>query len=93
MPGRAAAVAAALGAAVAAPVPALPAAAWACASCIASAYGDRTFNWAYVGLILMPFALVVVVGGLLAWRYRAARRGGAPAAAPARGDFATKETT
>ena len=44
-----------------------PRAAAACAACIASAYGDRTFNWAYVLLILAPFALVIVVGAVLAW--------------------------
>lgn len=43
----------------------VPAAAEACASCIASAYGDRTYNWPYVFLILVPFALVAVIGGVL----------------------------
>lgn len=43
----------------------LPAAAEACASCIASAYGDRTYNWPYVFLILLPFAVGAVIGGVL----------------------------
>lgn len=42
-----------------------PAAAEACASCIASAYGDRTYNWPYVFLILLPFAVGAVIGGVL----------------------------
>jgi hypothetical protein len=39
----------------------------ACASCIASAYGDRSFNWAYGALMLAPFVLIIVVGGVLGW--------------------------
>ena len=39
----------------------------ACATCISSAFGDRTFNWAYVGLMLLPFVIVAVVGCVLAW--------------------------
>jgi MFS family permease len=42
-----------------------PAAAEACASCISSAYGDRTYSWPYVFLILVPFAVGVVVGAVL----------------------------
>ena len=38
-----------------------------CATCISSAFGDRTFNWAYVGLMLLPFLVVAVVGCVLAW--------------------------
>jgi hypothetical protein len=45
----------------------LPRLAEACASCISSAYGDRTYNWAYIGLLLMPFAVAVVIGGVFAW--------------------------
>ncbi|OGL04259.1 MAG: hypothetical protein A3E31_03790 [Candidatus Rokubacteria bacterium RIFCSPHIGHO2_12_FULL_73_22] len=44
-----------------------PRAALACATCIASGYGDRTFNWAYAVLMGLPFALLLVVGGVLAW--------------------------
>jgi hypothetical protein len=46
-----------------------PRAAWACATCVASAYGDRTFNWAFLGLILMPFVVGVGIGGVFAARY------------------------
>jgi hypothetical protein len=44
-----------------------PAVAAACAACVSSAYGDRTFNWAYGGLLLTPFVVAVVVGGVLSW--------------------------
>ncbi len=61
-----------------APVPA-----FACASCLFSAYGDRTFNWAMLGLILMPF---VVTGGFAAgfWVRYARVRATAMVAAGAR---------
>ena len=39
----------------------------ACASCVASAYGDRGFNWAYLMLLVMPFLVLCVIGGILAW--------------------------
>ena len=45
----------------------LPRTASACPSCISSAYGDRTFNWAYIGLLVMPFLVGIVIGGILAW--------------------------
>ncbi|HXG17211.1 MAG TPA: hypothetical protein VNK50_13245 [Calidithermus sp.] len=52
-----------------------PAAAAACPTCIASAYGDRTFNWAYLGLLLAPVAVAVVIGGVLAaFHYRSKER-------------------
>ena len=44
-----------------------PSRALACATCIAAGYGDRTFNWAYAALMGLPFALVLAVGGALAW--------------------------
>jgi hypothetical protein len=51
-----------------------PALAAACATCVSSAFGDRSYNWAYLGLILMPFALTAVVGVIVAvrmgWRPR-----------------------
>ena len=50
----------------------MPGAAWACATCVASAYGDRTFNWAFIGLILMPFAVALGIAAVLAARYYAA---------------------
>lgn len=38
-----------------------------CATCISSAFGDRTFNWAYVVLLLLPFAVTATIAGVLAW--------------------------
>ena len=34
----------------------VPAAAEACASCISSPFGDQSYNWPYLVLILVPFA-------------------------------------
>jgi hypothetical protein len=44
-----------------------PRAAAACATCISSGFGDRSFAWAYIGLILMPFAVGVPIVVTLAW--------------------------
>ena len=44
----------------------LPAAAEACATCISSPYGDRTYNWPYLLLILLPFGVALVISGVLA---------------------------
>jgi hypothetical protein len=44
-----------------------PGVAAACATCVSSAYGDRTFNWAYGGLLLAPFVVAVVVAAVLGW--------------------------
>jgi hypothetical protein len=59
----------------------VPAPAWACATCIGSAYGDRTFNWAYFGLLLMPFVVGVGIAAVFGtlycsahWRARSSRR-------------------
>lgn len=47
-----------------------PRAAWACATCVSSAYGDRTFNWAFLGLLLMPFVVMAGIAGSFAcWYY------------------------
>ncbi|HXG04873.1 MAG TPA: hypothetical protein VNO23_15850 [Candidatus Binatia bacterium] len=51
---------------VAALVAAWPGLAWACPTCISAAYGDRTFNWAYLGLLLAPLGVAVIIGGVLA---------------------------
>ena len=51
----------------------LPGVAAACPSCLSSAYGDRTFNWAFLGLILMPFVVAGAIGGVLLYTYRSAR--------------------
>jgi hypothetical protein len=44
-----------------------PRTAAACATCISSGYGDRSFTWAYLGLILMPFVIAVAIVAVLAW--------------------------
>lgn len=44
-----------------------PAVASACPACLSSAYGDRTYNWAFLGLLLMPFLIFAVIGSVLAW--------------------------
>jgi hypothetical protein len=43
----------------------LPAAAEACASCIATPFGDRSYNWPYLVLILVPFGLGTVIGAVM----------------------------
>ena len=40
----------------------VPAMAEACATCIGSPFGDRTYNWPYLGLIVLPFAVAAVIG-------------------------------
>lgn len=47
----------------------LPDVAAACATCLATAYGDRTYNWAFLGLLLMPFLIAGTIGGILLYRY------------------------
>jgi hypothetical protein len=54
----------ALGAAV---VILLPAAAEACATCVSTPYGDRSYNWPYLFLILLPFVVATVIAGVIAW--------------------------
>jgi hypothetical protein len=44
-----------------------PRVALACATCIASPFGDRTYNWAHLGLLALPFALVAVVVGVFVY--------------------------
>jgi len=48
----------------------VPAVAEACATCIASAYGDRTFNWAFLSLLLVPFMIGAGIGTVLFVSYR-----------------------
>ena len=43
-----------------------PATVEACATCIASPYGDRTYSWPYLMLILLPFVVAAVIAGVLA---------------------------
>jgi hypothetical protein len=45
----------------------VPAVALACPTCVSSAFGDRTYNWAYLGLLVMPFVVTAVVGAIIAW--------------------------
>ena len=44
-----------------------PSTASACAMCLTSAYGDRSFNWAFVGFMLTPFVVLGALVGALAW--------------------------
>jgi hypothetical protein len=81
--------AATIGAGVVALVLASAGAALACPTCISSAYGDRTFNWAYLWLFTLPFAISATIGGILAWR--AGIRPRLPRIAPRA--HGTKETT
>ena len=48
----------------------LPRLAAACATCLSSPYGDRTYNWAFLGLLLMPFVTAAVIGGVLVLAHR-----------------------
>jgi hypothetical protein len=59
----AAALAAWLGAAVLG----APLAASACATCVSSGFGDRSYTFAYLGLLLMPFVVAVAIVVTLAW--------------------------
>ena len=43
-----------------------PRSVWACATCIASPFGDQTSTWPYLGLILLPFVLLAAVFGAIA---------------------------
>ncbi len=44
-----------------------PRAARACATCISSPFGDQTYNWPYLGLIRLPFGLIVAIAGILGY--------------------------
>lgn len=44
-----------------------------CAVCLDSAYGSRTFNWAFAGLMLTPFVLAGGLLGGVAWVCHRAR--------------------
>ena len=44
----------------------LPTAVEACATCISSPFGDRTYGWPYLLLILLPFVVAAVIGTVLA---------------------------
>jgi len=70
-----------------------PAVALGCPGCLSTAYGDRTFNWAFVGLLLMPFLLAAAIGGLLACVYFRSRSRRRLAATGVSGDYQPEETT
>ena len=44
-----------------------PRSALACATCIASPFGDQTYTWPYLGLILLPFGLIAAIVGILGY--------------------------
>jgi len=50
-----------------------PDTALACATCAWSPFGDRTYNWAFFGLLLLPFVVVGVIGGLIVREVRRAQ--------------------
>jgi hypothetical protein len=52
-----------------------PGLAAACAVCLDSAYGNRGFSTAFVGLMLAPFAVVAAFAGIL-WSFVRGRRRG-----------------
>lgn len=47
----------------------LPTMVEACAVCLDSAYGDRTFNRAFALFMLTPFAVVAALAGVLARQF------------------------
>ena len=51
----------------------VPEEAAACASCVWSAFGDQTYNWAFLGLMILPFVVVGVIGGVLFYHSRGAK--------------------
>ena len=48
---------------------ALPDRAAACAVCLGNAFGNRSYTWPYLGLILMPFIVAGAIIGALAWQF------------------------
>jgi len=71
----------------------VPAVALACPGCLSSAYGDRTFNWAFVGLLIMPFLLAAAIGGVLAYAYSRSRSRRRLVGTRLPGDYQPEETT
>ena len=51
-----------------------PGTALACATCAWSPFGDRTYNWAFLGLLVLPFVVTGVIGGLIVREVRRAQR-------------------
>ena len=55
-----------------------PRSASACATCISSPFGDQSYTWPYLGLILLPFGLIVALVGIfgyLHWKAHLGQRG------------------
>jgi hypothetical protein len=50
-------------------VAATPRPAAACAMCLSAAFGDRSYTWPYIGLILAPFIVGVGITLVLAWHH------------------------
>jgi hypothetical protein len=44
-----------------------PRAVLACASCISTPFGDQSYTWPYLGLILLPFGLIAAIAGILGY--------------------------
>ena len=44
-----------------------PGSALACATCISSPFADRISSWPYLGLVLLPFGLIVVIAAFLGY--------------------------
>ena len=44
----------------------VPAAVEACATCVSTPYGDRSYSWPYLFLILLPFVVATVIAGVIA---------------------------
>ncbi|MGH7333940.1 MAG: hypothetical protein ACREKS_14605 [Candidatus Rokuibacteriota bacterium] len=58
--------------------PLVPSAASACTWCVSSAFGDRTFSWPYLGLLVAPFVIGSTIAAVL-WFYSGRlKRGDAP---------------
>jgi hypothetical protein len=75
----------------------VPGQAMACATCVSSAFGDQTYNWPYLALILMPFLVTGALGAVL-YHHRGALQSSdaspAPSdAPPAVETFCDKEMT
>jgi hypothetical protein len=45
----------------------------ACATCTSSAFGDLSFTWPHLTLLLLPLVVAGVVGGVIIYCYRRAR--------------------
>jgi hypothetical protein len=64
----------------------VPSAASACTWCVSSAFGDRTFNWPYLVLIVVPFVVGSALVGVFTyhhWRPRPPAPGRTAPASPA----------